>query len=241
MPSQRKFLVSQNLEFKLDRQEKTRLNRLTKYEKQARLDGFQLIAGVDEAGRGPLAGPVHAAACVLPPDFFVAGINDSKQLSADQREAIFNTLVSTNEIQYGIGVVSHEEIDRINIYQASIKAMKQAISLLPTLPDLILVDGMEIFYPNTSCRKIIQGDCLSQSIAAASILAKVSRDKVMREFHEQWPQYGFNQHKGYSTEQHLAAIALHGPCPIHRMSYEPLKKYSTQNQSKSIQLVLELN
>ena len=203
----------------ISRKELKRLQRLNLFEDEARQGGFQHIAGVDEAGRGPLAGPVVAASCIIPQNLFFPGIDDSKKLLPKKRAHLFKELTSHPEIIYGIGIVSHEEIDRINIYQASIQAMLIAISKLSITPDILLVDGMKLPSPIPS-RKIIGGDALSQSIAAASIIAKETRDRIMEEYHETWPHYGFKDHKGYGTEKHREALAKYGPCMIHRMSFK---------------------
>ena len=199
-----------------------RLQQLLHYEEAARRLGYRILAGVDEAGRGPLAGPVVAAACIIPEGILLPGVNDSKQLSARQREILFKQITEHPSIVYGVGIVSPEEIDRINILQASIKAMIHAVELLSVCPDYLLVDGLKLPYPTPS-EKIIKGDAKSQSIAAASIIAKETRDALMFKYHEQWPQYGFDRHKGYGTRKHLDALSMHGPCPIHRMTFEPVK------------------
>ncbi|HRD55061.1 MAG TPA: ribonuclease HII [Parachlamydiaceae bacterium] len=206
-----------------DQIEKMRLLELVIFEKNALKNGFRVIAGVDEAGRGPLAGPVVACACIIPEGLFFPGINDSKQLSAKKREDLFLELTSNAKVLYGIGEISHFEIDSINIYQATIAAMHRAIANLKSKPDYLLVDGMMLSYKGIPAEKIIKGDAKSQSIAAASIIAKETRDKKMQEFHEMWPQYGFDSHKGYGTKKHRDAIEKYGPCPIHRLSFEPLK------------------
>lgn len=200
--------------------EQARLKALLKYEMAARREGFKVIAGIDEAGRGPLAGPVVAAACIIPKGISLPGVNDSKQLSVVARERLFATITSHPDIIYGVGLVDAGEIDRINIYQATIKAMIAAVEQLSLVPDYLLVDGMQLPYGIPSL-KIVKGDALSQSIAAASIIAKVKRDDLMQEYHARWPQYAFDRHKGYGTELHMEAIALHGPCPIHRLSFAP--------------------
>lgn len=207
----------------ITRSERKRLQKLTLFENEARQQGHKTVAGVDEAGRGPLAGPVVAAVCIIPEDLFFPGINDSKQLLPKARKELFQQLTSNDRVQYAVGIVCHQEIDRINIYQATIQAMLQAIGKLLDQPDMLLVDGLALPHPTIPCQKIIQGDAKSQSIAAASVIAKETRDLIMTEYHEQWPEYGFNQHKGYCTEMHLAAINKHGPCPIHRKSFEPIK------------------
>lgn len=196
-----------------------RLRQLIAYEMAARAQGFRCIAGIDEAGRGPLAGPVFAAACIIPEKIRFRGIDDSKKLSAPMREALFVQITSHKDVVFAIGSASPEDIDRINIYQATIQAMLQAVSKLPIVPDYLLVDGLQLPHASIPVQKIIKGDTLSQSIAAASILAKVSRDRLMLAYDQQWPMYGFKQHKGYGTPQHMQALAQHGPCPIHRKSF----------------------
>src|SRR5262245_57886055 len=192
--------------------------------------GSTQVAGVDEAGCGPLAGPVVAAAVVFPRAWLEAGLypklrglNDSKQLSEEQREKFFSILTSHPEIRYAIASVDVEMIDRINIRQAAWRAMNIALDQLQPKPEHVLVDGLKIRwlpYPQTA---LVQGDARSYSIAAASVLAKVSRDRVMLEFDKQHPGYGFAEHKGYATPQHLTAIRERGPCPIHRRSFSPFR------------------
>jgi len=205
------------------REEKKRLVTLTKIETEARKNGYLLIAGVDEAGRGPLAGPVVAAACIIPPRLYIQDVNDSKQLSPNLRERVFKQLTTHPEILYSVGIVDVEVIDQINILQATKKAMLMAIEGLQKQPDLMLVDGFHLDHPLVPCEKVIHGDALSQSIAAASIIAKEVRDALMREMDLEWPEYGFKNHKGYGTRQHLMALAKHGPCPYHRRTFEPIK------------------
>ncbi len=197
--------------------------------------GFHPIAGVDEAGRGPLAGPVVAAAVVFPADWIRRGlpevlreINDSKQLSAETREALYAALVSNQEIRFGIARVDAPLIDQINILQATHRAMNLALAQLQPPPQHVLVDGLRVnslAFPQTA---IVSGDALSWSIAAASILAKVTRDRLMVEFDREYPGYGFSGHKGYGTGQHLAALKQRGPCPIHRHSFSPLRPVQTE-------------
>lgn len=203
--------------------EQRRLEKLIFHEQEARSQGYHTIAGIDEAGRGPLAGPVYAAACIIPEGVFFRGINDSKQLTAAEREELFTAITTHPDVAFAIGFMTCEEVDRYNIYKASMMAMLKALEALQRVPDYLLVDGLHLPHPTIPCRKLIGGDALSQSIAAASVIAKVARDRVMCEHDAQWPQYGFGQHKGYSTPQHLEAIKVHGPCPLHRMTYEPLK------------------
>lgn len=194
------------------------------YERQAEKKGCRRIAGVDEAGRGPLAGPVVAAACILPlKNLGIRGINDSKLLTPQVREKLFLRITDDPRISFGIGIVQPSIIDQINIYQATIQAMLQAIAQLQPDPDMLLVDGLKLPHAYIECEKIIQGDSKSMSIAAASILAKVTRDRIMCEYHEKFPEYGFHQHKGYGTERHMEALLKHGPCEIHRFSFEPVR------------------
>lgn len=200
-----------------------RLKTLTKLENKARRQGFKLIAGIDEAGRGPLAGPVVAAACIIPKEVLIMGIDDSKKLLPRKRQEIYKQIVNDPRICYSVGLIEPEEIDKINIYQATIQAMLLAIDGLATVPELLFIDGMQIPHPKIPSQKIVGGDALSHSIAAASIIAKETRDRIMVEYHAKWPEYGFDMNKGYGTEGHLTALKKHGPCPIHRRSYEPVK------------------
>ncbi len=207
----------------LREEEKLRLQQMMIYEEEAYQQGYQLIAGLDEAGRGPLAGPVVAAACILPRGLLIDQVNDSKKLTAKVRERLFERLTADTSIIYAIGIIESEEIDCLNIYQATIQAMMQAINKLSSSPDYLLVDGMGLPHSTLPYTKIIRGDQLSQSIAAASILAKETRDRLMRVYHQQWPCYRFEQHKGYATALHLEALEQYGPCPIHRYSFDPIK------------------
>lgn len=210
----------------VDSEECRRLEALNYYEEMARSKGLQCIVGVDEVGRGPLAGPVIAAACLIPEGIFIPQINDSKKLTPRVRRRLFDLMCSDKRIMYAIGIIDSKEIDHINIYQATIQAMKIAISLLPIQPDCLLVDGMHLpdMPISCTCMRIVKGDSLSQTIAAASIFAKETRDQLMcQEYHQKWPQYGFDKHKGYGTRQHLEALAKYGPCDIHRRSFEPCK------------------
>lgn len=192
--------------------------------------GLTRLAGVDEAGRGPLAGPVVAAAVILPLTWIngempktLAGLNDSKQLTAVQRDSFFAMLMAHPEIAHAIARADATVVDEINILQATHRAMREALQNLAPPPQHALVDGRPVpalGFPQTA---IVKGDARSYSIAAASILAKVTRDRLMVEFDRQWPEYGFATHKGYGTAEHLAALERHGPCPIHRRSFAPLK------------------
>jgi ribonuclease HII len=204
-------------------QERTRLETMMLYEKKAREWGYLRIAGVDEAGRGPLAGPVVAAACILPEGTLIEGIDDSKKLLPSERHKIFQQILSLSEVDYGIGIIDALIIDQVNILQATFQAMIAAIARLSQKPDYLLIDGNKMPSVRIAGQAIIKGDSLSQSIAAASIIAKETRDQLMNTFHEKWPQYGFISHKGYGTKEHLQAIQKYGPCPIHRMTFAPLK------------------
>lgn len=193
-----------------------------RHEKRLRAVGFSSIAGIDEAGRGALAGPVVAAAVILPEKFRHKRLNDSKQLLPERREEIYRDLTANEHICWAIGVIDSVEIDQVNILRATHKAMRAAIAALQRQADHALIDGLPVYpfpLPQTA---IIDGDCLSLSIAAASVIAKVTRDMMMREFCARFPEYCFSQHKGYATELHVAKLHAHGPCPIHRRSFEPV-------------------
>lgn len=194
-------------------------------EDACREEGFSVICGVDEAGRGPLAGPVCAAAVILPEHLEIPGLNDSKKLSDKRRRELF-PVIREQALAYGIGFASQEEIDEINILQATFLAMRRALDQLQVRPDLALIDGDRQTDFGLPCKTIIKGDSLSASIAAASVLAKVSRDDVMLQLAEQYPGYGFEIHKGYGTKAHYAALEALGPSPIHRKSF--LKKFYGQ-------------
>ena len=196
---------------------------LTFFENQAQKRGFQVIVGVDEAGRGPLAGPVVAASCLFSDNIIIEGIDDSKKIPPKKRRILFEKLINDEKIFYGIGVVEKEIIDKINIYQATIQAMLAAVNNMSIKPDYLLVDGMALSSSGIISEKIIKGDAKSISIAAASIIAKETRDDIMKEYHKIWPEYGFDKHKGYGTKQHISAIEKYGPCQIHRYSFEPIK------------------
>lgn len=197
--------------------------------------GIARVAGVDEAGRGPLAGPVVAAAAILPPRWAesglpveLSGLNDSKQLTEAQREKFFAFIIGCGEIEFGINAVDALLIDEINILQATHRAMNNALAKLNPLPSHALVDGRPVKTLRVPQTAIVKGDARSYSIAAASVLAKVTRDRLMLGFHAQFPEYGFAEHKGYGTAKHLAAIEKHGACPIHRKTFAPLKTAATE-------------
>ena len=185
-------------------------------------EGYKVICGVDEAGRGPLAGPVCAAAVILPPNAEIPGLNDSKKLT-DKRRRELMPVIKEMALGYGIAFADEKEIDEINILQATYLAMKRAIDMLPVKPDLALVDGNRAGDFGVPVKTVVKGDSLSASIAAASVLAKVTRDDLMLELAERYPQYGFEIHKGYGTKAHYAALTEHGPSEIHRMTF--LKKF----------------
>jgi ribonuclease HII len=182
--------------------------------------GIKDIAGVDEAGRGPLAGPVVAAAVIFPREFTINGVDDSKKLSAAKREELF-TLITENAVSFGIGIVDHEIIDDINILQATFMAMRNALGSLAVRPEHVLVDGKMFKHETLIIQNVIDGDAKSFTIAAASIIAKVTRDRLMYEMDARFPQYGFARHKGYGTPQHIEAIRTYGLCEIHRKSFHP--------------------
>jgi ribonuclease HII len=190
------------------------------FDEAAANGGFPIIAGIDEAGRGPLAGPVVAAAVILGRDR-IDGLRDSKKIPETERETLFGLIVSRCLV--GVGIVDADEIDRINILNATKKAMFEALASLETSPELVLTDAVTI--PGLSMPQIafIKGDDKSACIGAASIIAKVTRDRIMALFHSEYPEYGFNRHKGYATKAHLYALKKHGPCPIHRRSFAPVR------------------
>ncbi|MDD6980379.1 MAG: ribonuclease HII [Clostridia bacterium] len=188
------------------------------FELAAREAGYQIVCGIDEAGRGPLSGPVVAAACVLDPTVEIPGLNDSKKLSPAKRELLFER-ITESALDYAIGMASPEEIDRLNILNATMLAMRRAIAGLKTPADFALVDGNCTRDFPIPARAIVKGDALSCSISAASILAKVTRDRLCLEDEKNYPQYGFAKHKGYGTAEHIAALKQYGPCPIHRKTF----------------------
>lgn len=205
------------------------LELMKKYEKEARLQGFQMIAGIDEVGRGPLAGPVVAAAVILPENFSVVGVNDSKQLSGAKRDELFATIMDT-AVAVGIGVQSHEVIDKVNIYEATKLAMREAIDNLDVPPDFCLIDAMPLKYCKNEL-SLIKGDSKSISIAAASIVAKVTRDRMMLAYDKSFPGYGFSQNMGYGTKKHLKGLESKGVCPIHRLTFAPVKNIFLADES----------
>jgi len=198
--------------------EEARLDKLLIYENEYYAEGAAFIAGVDEVGRGPLAGPVLACAIILPKGLTIEGVDDSKKLTEKKRESLAK-IIRESAVAVSIGMADVITIDTVNIYQATVKAMTGAVNGLAVKPDVVLIDAMRLPDIKITQRAIIKGDALSMSIAAASIVAKAARDEMMREYHEIYPEYGFDQHKGYGTQKHIAAIRAHGLCPIHRVSF----------------------
>lgn len=194
------------------------------FEAVLRARGLLMIAGVDEAGRGPLAGPVAAAAVVLPAGFVCKGLNDSKKLSARKREELYEIITTYEGLHWGVALAHEEEIDRINILRATHQAMGRAVAALRVTVDHCLIDGLRLPAFNWPHDGIVGGDAKSLSIAAASIIAKVTRDRLMRELAQEFPQYGFEKHMGYGTREHLTALRQHGPCRIHRRSFQPVSQ-----------------
>lgn len=205
-----------------------RLKDMKQLEEELYAKGIQVIAGMDEAGRGPLAGPVVAAAVILPKDFNVPGVDDSKKLTEKKREALYE-VITDQALSYGTGIVDNYIIDDINILEATKLAMKLAVNNLKMKPEYILIDALtlkDIMIPQCG---IIKGDSISISIAAASIIAKVTRDRMMREFHDRFPQYAFDRNKGYGTKEHIEGISTYGPCLLHRKSF--IKNYYSEEES----------
>lgn len=199
--------------------EEARLVALKEIENEFFHRGIQLIAGIDEAGRGPLAGPVVVASVILPPNSMIEGVNDSKKISEAKREKLYDSIIQ-EAVSYGIGIIYQDEIDEINILQATKKGLTLAIKQMEIKPNIILVDALTgIDTLGIPYQSIIKGDAKCYSISAASILAKVTRDRIMREWDKVYPEYGFASHKGYGTAKHIAAIKEYGPCPIHRRSF----------------------
>jgi ribonuclease HII len=203
--------------------EQTRIEQLLLWERRLWSAGYCLVAGIDEAGRGPLAGPVVAAAVVFFPEPYIPNINDSKRISSKVRNQLA-LVIKKKALAVGIGIVNEKQIDRINIRQASLLAMQRAVQNLPLIPDYALVDGRDIPVLTSQARALIKGDRVCFSVAAASIIAKVTRDQMMVKYHKIYPEYGFDRHKGYPTPRHLQAIQRYGPCPIHRRSFRPIRQ-----------------
>lgn len=193
--------------------------------------GFERFAGIDEAGRGPIAGPVVACACVFPKGLCpIQGVTDSKQLSEEMLDYLYRELIRLPGIDYSVAIVEPEVIDRINIVQATFLAMRQAINQLKTVPEFIIVDGNLAPQASIPCVTVVKGDVYCRSISAASIIAKVTRDRLLKEYDALWPVYGFAEHKGYGTPGHLKKLKEHGPCPIHRKSFSPVQSVLAPQQ-----------
>ena len=206
---------------------------MLEYENNLYNEGVTLIAGVDEVGRGPLIGPVVACACILPVNFYHKDIKDSKKLSEKKREEMYK-IIKENAISIGLGIVSEKVIDEVNIYEATKIAMKEAIKNLNITPEHVLIDAMklELNIPSTS---IIKGDAKSESIAAASIIAKVTRDHMLDEMDKEYPMYDLKNNKGYCTKKHLEALQTYGPCKYHRVSYSPVRNALNEKNTKTIE------
>lgn len=194
------------------------------YERRLHSQGFMPVAGVDEAGRGPLAGPVVAAAVILPADMDHTPFKDSKKLTAKGRDRVF-ALLEELQVPMAVGICSAQEIDEINILQASLLAMQRAVEKLALMPAFVLVDGKFTMKMTVPQQALIKGESKSASIAAASVVAKVTRDRLMRDYDRQFPRYLFSQHKGYPTKAHKALVAQHGPCPIHRLTFKGVQEH----------------
>ncbi len=208
--------------FRREEAERKRIEALYIYEYAARDQGARYVAGVDEAGRGPLAGPVVVAAVILPFGLFISGLNDSKKVTPKNRALLYDEICE-KAVAVHCSIVEAETIDRVNIYQATMNGMYESILALDPQPDKVLIDAVELQKLPMPSQSIIKGDAKSASIAAASIIAKVTRDRLMVQYDTAYPEYGFAQNKGYGTAQHLAALKQYGPCPIHRNSFEPIR------------------
>ncbi|AGB40607.1 ribonuclease HII [Halobacteroides halobius DSM 5150] len=217
--------IAQKLRRKEERKKeaKQKFKEMSQYEKKLHQQNYRLIAGIDEAGRGPLAGPVVAAAVILPTDKFILGLDDSKKLNEKKREELFD-IIYNQAIDIGVGVVDNQRIDEINILNATYEAMKKAIKDLETNPDYLLIDAEELSDVNIPQQGITRGDSKSISIAAASIIAKVTRDRKLVEYDKEYPHYNFASNKGYGTAEHITALREQGPSPIHRHSFKVVKK-----------------
>jgi len=202
--------------------EQERFRKMLSYENKYWAQGYTTIAGCDEAGRGPLAGPLVVAAVILPQPIFIEGLNDSKKVSAKKRDSLY-TEICQKAVSITVNIVGPKEIDSLNIYEATKVAMKKCLENLTPRPEVILLDAMPVKLEGAQSLSLIHGDSLSASIAAASIIAKVTRDRIMLELDKKFPQYGFAGHKGYGSESHMQAIKKYGPCQWHRRSYEPIK------------------
>ena len=206
---------------------------MLEYENNLYKEGVTLVAGVDEVGRGPLIGPVVACACILPVNFYHKDIKDSKKLSEKKREEMYK-IIKENALAIGLGIVSEKVIDEVNIYEATKIAMKEAIKNLNITPEHVLIDAMKLEL-NISSTSIIKGDAKSESIAAASIIAKVTRDHMLDEMDKEYPMYDLKNNKGYGTKKHLEALQTYGPCKYHRVSYSPVRNALNEKNTKTIE------
>jgi len=225
-----KEIQKRKREIQAELDENNRLETMLRYEKEFYAEGINLIAGVDEVGRGPLAGPVVAAAVILPKDCKIKGLNDSKKISKKKHMEIFQA-IKNQALAIGIGIMDNHVIDQVNIYEATKLAMKEAIYQLGPQPEHLLIDAMRLDLPITQT-SIIKGDANSLSIAAASIIAKVTRDKIMANYDQEYPGYDFAQNAGYGTAKHLEGIEKHGVTPIHRTSFEPIKTIVSETSKR---------
>ena len=217
-----KLLLAYYKRLEKEAQEKERFTKMLAYESEYYAQGVQYVAGVDEAGRGPLAGPLVIAAVILPRNAFIAGLNDSKQLSAAKRDKLYDEIIA-KAVAIEVNIVSVSNIDKYNIYAATQRGMAQVLEHLPVQPQVALIDAMPVTAKNIECVPIVHGDALSASIAAASIIAKVTRDRIMERLDTLFPDYGFAHNKGYGSGAHMQAIAEFGATKWHRRSYEPVK------------------
>lgn len=217
-----KLLLAYYKRLEKEAQEKERFTKMLAYESEYYAQGVQYVAGVDEAGRGPLAGPLVIAAVILPRNAFIAGLNDSKQLSAAKRDKLYDEIIA-KAVAIEVNIVSVSNIDKYNIYAATQRGMAQVLEHLPVQPQVALIDAMPVTAKNIECVPIVHGDALSASIAAASIIAKVTRDRIMERLDALFPAYGFAHNKGYGSGAHMQAIAEFGATKWHRRSYEPVK------------------
>ncbi|MCR5646933.1 MAG: ribonuclease HII [Acholeplasmatales bacterium] len=215
-------------------QNKEEIN-LYHYEEELYDSGYKNVCGIDEAGRGPLAGPVVVAACIMPPFLRIEGINDSKQLSEKKREELYKIIVK-EALAYSIVFINEKDIDELNILNATKKGMLKCLEELKVNPDYVLIDAVDLGELKIESKAIVHGDALSASIAAASILAKVSRDHYMEAMDKKYPNYGFARHKGYGTKAHLEALEKYGPCAIHRKTFTPVNKYFSKQLSLDLDI-----
>lgn len=213
-------------EYELQKKNRQMFEEMMTFERKAKKNGCQFICGIDEVGRGPLAGPVVAAAVILPDEFYLPGLTDSKKLSEEKREHFYEIIIK-EAITYGVGMISPKQIDDLNIYQASKAAMIEAVEQLSVKPDCLLIDAMELSLPIPQ-ESLIKGDSRSVSIAASSVVAKVTRDRLMKQLAIEWPQYGFDQNMGYGTKRHIEALNNYGVTVHHRKSFSPVKELASK-------------